>query len=428
LLNLGIAAIKKNFAKRLHEITNERVRVCLPGKFNQPAHKGQFAPRSKGNFKHKALVEGSFNLVDNFFSALPGQVGLNRLTCPEELHGREIYFKHLLKVAESIPVEEAAKLKLPFLTWKEFLSRAYELYQAMISNPDHNLEGWDDLGYHATEYRLPSSSSSALSTLNPQPSTAFSDWQRMPSLGSDSYNQIMTQLEACEAGSLGPVGQSSLLTRARNLSRAEVFHMEHQKALASGEIVRLSPWRYCDLVGIENGHPVTVTDRNLFVIDSEKITLRRAPLRYLAAINGRHLQSGDQYLAFVNPFSPRVMLLCRHDGTAVGLCEQWESPCANDEEAILRQVGKQGHWEAQRRAAINERHAGEAAQLEHMREHNAAVIAAASQRQLHENSEAETAAKTFRATKSGTSSAVIEDQLSRSVGTTSTASLEDQWD
>lgn len=435
IVELGTAAIKRAFAERIFKCTHGKVRVCLPGKFNRPAHKGQFAPRSKGNFKHKALVESSFNIIDNFFSALPGQVGLNRLTCPEELHGREHYFKQLLKVAESIPADDAAKLQLPFLTWNQFLTKGYELYHAIVINPEHNLEGWDELGYHATEYRLPIGlgAQSGDLILSSGQSAKFTDWQPMPEIGTEAYGAVMAQLNSATSA-LAPYGIDGdfALTRARNLSRAEVFHMEHQKALHSGEIVKLSPWLYCELVGVENGHRVVVNDQHLFVIDSEKITLRRSPLRYLAQIAGgksaRQLKTGEEYLAFVNPFSPRIMLLCNLNGSAIGLCEQWESPCANDEEAILRQVGKQASWEADRRAQMNERHADTAADLQHWRDHNTAIAEAASQRQLAEDNEAEHLAKTAAFGVAKNTDAAIKDQLSRTDDGVPTRDTNDQWE
>jgi hypothetical protein len=56
------------------------------------------------------------------------------------------------------------------------------------------------------------------------------------------------------------------------------------------------------------------------------------------------------------------------------LVEQWQTPCSTDFDAINKVSGKQKHWEAVRAQGLRERHAGEAAALEHMKAHNAAVL------------------------------------------------------
>ncbi len=346
---LGTAAIKQAFAERILRATHDKVRIAEPGMFGRPAHKGQFAGRGKGNFKHKALVEGSFSLVDNYFATLPGQVGLNRLVAPEEMHGREAYFKGLLKEAERLPLDRADKLRIPFLAWAQFMHRAQGIYEAINGNHDHALEGWTDLGFHALEFRL----------------TPQMPWQSQSSL----LQLPARQREAIE--SLVSIESEFPLTRARNLSRKEAFESELQRNHDAGTMKRVSPWRYCELMGIEHGYEVTVGKNSLFSIDSRDFGLK--PLQYLAAINGNHFRPGEKFLAFINPWDPGVMLLCRGDGAAVGLCQLWDKPCKNDEENLLRMVGQQGHWLAEREAGANARHADQAREIEHLREHNELV-------------------------------------------------------
>ena len=148
-------AIKDGFRERLLRATRGQVKVSEPGMFNEPAHGGQFGGKGSGNFKHKPLVETSFNLIDNFFAGLPGQTGLNRLTAPEDMGKREQYFGQLLRAAKTLPDERAAKLMLPFLTWGEFLATAMDLTTAICETGDHEMEGWDELDFHAPEFRLP---------------------------------------------------------------------------------------------------------------------------------------------------------------------------------------------------------------------------------------------------------------------------------
>ena len=167
--------------------------------------------------------------------------------------------------------------------------------------------------------------------------------------------------------------QRDRLTRARNMSRTEVFQRERAAAMEHGEIATVSPWRFCELIGLENGFKVTVNKRSQFEINDRRLGLK--PLYYLAAIGNRHLRVGETFLAFVNPWSPRTALLCRDDGRAEGLVDQWDLPGCNDFDAIHKVKGKQAHWQAQRREAMEERHAVEAQEVAHMKEHNAAIIA-----------------------------------------------------
>jgi hypothetical protein len=129
----GTAAIREAFEERIHRATDGKVRVVKGGMFDKAAHGGQMGGKGSGNFRHKALIEGSFNLIDNYFSGLKGQVGLDRLTCPEELGAREQYFGKLLKAAESHGSTESrpTDLMLPFLGWHEFVRRAMDLMAAL---------------------------------------------------------------------------------------------------------------------------------------------------------------------------------------------------------------------------------------------------------------------------------------------------------
>lgn len=351
----GCAAVGEAFQERIWRATKGCVKIARPGMFDKAAHGGQFGGKGKGNFKHKPLIESSFNLIDNSFSALPGQTGLDRLTAPEDMNGREQYFAKLLKAAAEMPPERSEKLILPSLVWAQFLHRAMDIVAAINADPDHDLEGWLDCGFQMTEFRLPCGGK-------------FTPWQ--PRLMIDSMpapERTAMELVLREAAKAGQV------ERARNLSRREVFLMEQKRALDSGVMEKLSPWRYHDLLGMENSHEVVVRQDHLIKIEKRELGPR--PLYYLAVVNERtQLATGETYRLFANPFSPRVALLCRDDGRAVGLVEQWDQPCRDDQEGIKRMVGKQRHWEAERLQALERRHADEAAQKQHMIEHNDALI------------------------------------------------------
>jgi len=97
------------------------------------------------------------------------------------------------------------------------------------------------------------------------------------------------------------------LQQVRRMSRQEVFKREYAVARARGEIAMVTEWQFCDLIGLENGYPSTVNKLNRFEIDAKKIS--RTPLHYVAAVGDRHFITGDKYLLFINPWSPRIALV-----------------------------------------------------------------------------------------------------------------------
>lgn len=351
VVEMGLTTAPDVFVDRVERLTHGRVKFAFPGMFRDPAHRGQFNPRGKGNFKHKPLVEGAFSLIDNYFARLPAQVGLDRNHAPEEMHGREAYLRGLLKYAETAAVEQVQQLRLPVLTWAQFLHRGVELFDAINTNSEHALEGWTELGFHTIDWRL----------------DAAQPWQ--------SQQKLLALPEDKRAAVEALVYDDAALElrRPRNLSRQEAHDALLARERAAGNITTLSPWTWADLMGLEHAHEVTVQKNGLFTIQHRDFGTR--PIHFLAAPNGRHLRPGEKYLAFVNPWTPHLMLLCKANGAAVGLCEAWEVAGQNDEDAVLRQVGKQRQWLAQREEAMNNRHQFEALALTDLKAHNDAVQA-----------------------------------------------------
>ena len=344
-VELGTAAIKADLERRIAQATDGHVKVARPGRFGEAAYPGQFHARSKGNFKHKALVEGSFSLVDNYFAALPGQTGLDRLTCPEELHGREQYLKRLLNYAAKEP-EQAVDVQLPVLTWTEFNRAALDLYAAINQSPDHDIEGWAELNFEVIEWRL-------------SHDMPWQSRQRLLEYSTEQREAIERVIDDTQS----PIP----LTQSRKLSRAEVWNA------GQTELTRVSPSLWPVLLGSENGRELTVTRQGLFEFEDRDIAPH--PLRFLAAVNDYHLTPGETYLAFANPWQPDVLVVCKANGAVLGQCDAWNVPCKSDTEAVLRQVGKQSHWVAMRRERLAARHYNEAVDQAHMIAHNEALMA-----------------------------------------------------
>jgi hypothetical protein len=343
----GTAVIREDFARLLYTLSGGAIRVAQGSVFGAAAHPGQFTPRGKGNFKHKPQIEGLWSILENWLDRLPGQTGSNaRLNGPAELHGREDYLQRVLKQAARLPQDQAENLLLPVLTFHQFSRLAFEEMNTWLSTTDHELEGWDQLGYAVSEWRP---DERALGWYG------AADFARLP----EAEQQVLARRLA------DPALQ---LTRARRLSRREVWDQQR------GELVRFAPRQLHRLFPLTDGIEVTVSRQHLIEFtDREKFG--PGEFRFLAR-DKHHGDAlpGEKYLAFFNPLDPRWLNCCRADGAHVALYEAWDMPGRNDIEAVKRQMGRQSEWEATRRQRIAGRHFDTAETRAHMIEHNRAVI------------------------------------------------------
>jgi len=341
VVELGTAAIRAEFARRIEQVTQGLVTIERGSMFNEPSHAGQWSPRGKGNFRHKPLIEGAFSLIDNLLARLPGQTGLDRLTAPEELHGREQYLGRLLRDMETMPEEQASLLRLPVLTYSQFLTRAIEAYQAIDSTHEHELEGWARLGFETLDWR-------------PSAELPWMPQERLLSLPA-AEQQVMRSL----------IASDDRLVRARRLSRGEVWQR------GAADLKRVAPQYWAELMGIEHGREVTVSRQSMFEFRDPQLSPE--PLYFLAAAHGRHFPAGETYLGFVNPFDSSVMQITRANGSHVAIVEAWDLPTKGDTEAVKRSMGRQAQWERERRDLMQSRHHLEAHGRAELVAHNAAV-------------------------------------------------------
>ena len=138
-----------------------------------------------------------------------------------------------------------------------------------------------------------------------------------------------------------------------------------------------SPWTFAELLGLENGHEVTVGKNHLIEIQKAELGLK--PLRFLAAIGDQHLQAGEKFIGFINPWQPHVGMLIGSISQA-GFTAIRNLPVLGQSERDRRSRRvasgwSAANWESIRLARMAERHQDKAAAVEHMKAHNAAVIA-----------------------------------------------------
>ena len=347
----GTAAIREAFEKRIVEACGGNVRVERSGKFGDPAHKGQFNGAVKGNFRFKALVESFFSIIDTFIAHARGQVGMNRLTAPEQMAGAESYNNRLLKAALTLSEADKHLIKYPFCSWHEFLEVACEAYQRIEENTDHKLEGWERLKFITTDWRLN---------------------EAMPFM---SQQKLLELPEAERAVALALVDSNpDLLRRARRFSRGEVF-AAHRK-----ELTPLPHFLYPTLIGPENclrnnKNDDTLTVRSgVFEFEDKDIEPGHV-FRFTAMDDyGQRLPNGEAYVCFMNPFSPSHLVACDAKLKVVAVCQATAMPCRNDVHGVEAAMGAAKHWEAQALNRIATRHMPEIAAKAEMHRANGELL------------------------------------------------------
>jgi len=317
----GTACFPKDFQELVHRLTGGKVTFTAGGVHRRAACPGMFDGAARGNFRIKAGLESSFNLVRNEtadLEAFPGQVGKDRLHAPEEWEARIRHNEKLLDARELMSPELAAELRLSFLSWPQFIDRALRLYDRLNRREAHKLEGWQAAGNITCEFRLPLGGGAFTPWMPAAPLAALPDDKRLP---------LLSAIEADPAA----------LSRTRLMTPHEVWHRDKQ------ELTR-APGSWLPLVlplamAIER----RVSDQHLFEFEEQEIS--PGPLRFLAQLHQRMLRPGEKYQTWLNPWQPDELHLCDTRGRYLGACEPWRAPCKADVAAIERQVGRQSKIE-----------------------------------------------------------------------------------
>lgn len=352
IVERGTAAIRDAFKERIANVFGGRVKVHVGGRMGKAAHDGQWNGKSHGNFMTKRLVESMWSLVDNQMAALPAQMGKDRLHAPEQLHGLEQYTQALIRQAEAKNLPDHRKQLLefpspPFFMWREW---AMDAVKRINEKRDHNIEGWDKLGFVVPQWKMDPSIRKAVSAMD-----------------ADKSQMVLDALLAANPD----------LATTVKLNRREVFDA-HRRELTQAPL-ELIP----ELVGVENalngGEPLEVRKGLLSFEDAE---IDSDPLHFYARDGGRRgsefLPNGDKFICFANPYDPRALVACEHNSSGklrvIAVCPRYETPCKSDEKAVRVRMGEQNAFEGQARQRLNLRHADSAADIEAMRAHNDRVF------------------------------------------------------
>jgi hypothetical protein len=309
-----------NFDEALAGVSHGCVRVDRSGLFNQPAFAGMlFRPQSSGNPNFKAPLESMFNLVRNRMAALPGATGRNRDLKPAEQYGADLYTAQMLKLWERLDERHRQLIRFPMLTPEEFGEVAATVYDAINERTEHNLEGWEKLGFIAPQFR-------------------FTPDERSPWLSRD---EVMT-LPAEARGALLAKMETPGHVRPWKLSPAAVARQ------CAGELTKLPDHAIPLLIPRQWARLATVRENRTIAINDQ--LLGPEPFSYVCRIEdgdgARVLQPGTKLLCYLNPFAPERLAICKENGAFIGTLYQSTRAGFMDTGAILDQLKERAKLKA----------------------------------------------------------------------------------
>lgn len=342
-----------HFDWRIKEYTHGKVVVNRSGIWHEPAFKGMlFEGKPTGNFRFKAPIESSFNLVRNRTQGLPAPTGRNPECDPEESYGLVAYNDKLLKMVDTIPAEQYLRLKRPVMEWEDYSMVYRGIHHLINQRLGHRLQGWRKLGFTGQEYRL---------------SLASEDW-----MSEEAYQLIPAEHRAA----LDHIVRQEGYFRSFLLSPEQAYlRLKDQLTkLPMSAIPVLAPERLWKPIRVSDQLEMTMQDHS---IDSEPLrflaTKVRTPQGYEVT-----LERGKTYLRLLNIFAPDQMWIADKDGpregAIIGIAPRILPPSKGDAEGIQRAMGEQAYIRSIQSKEAVVRMEGPAAKRIAMREHNKNVL------------------------------------------------------
>lgn len=237
----------------------------------EPLAKGLPDVQSKGNPRHKGMIEQMHATLKNYVDAIVfGGVGGGRGVQPHEAIGMVREDAALVKLAEALPKTAGSQLRFNFPTWRAFAVAADEAHRRMDERTDHQLEGWEECGFMVGELKV----------------AGTPHWTSIPRLSS------LPPERAAQVRVLVASGAAEY--RERRMSPAEAW-----ASATKAEKLERVPASFAPMIlGKELAHVGTVGDKLT-------VTVRDAETgeRYTVAaiVDGRPLPRGAKVLVWVNP-------------------------------------------------------------------------------------------------------------------------------
>ena len=319
MMEHGTANVRGAFERILHDASGGKIRIDRGGIENHALAAGLYAGRGRGNFKFKAALESLGNLIHNETSdrlILPAQTGSNmRLNAPDELHGRERHLDQLQRCALLLPAHlrevVTAEITPP-------LAKALELVEAIQERindrTDHDLEGWEALGFTRALYRL----------------TPDQPWRPQA--------ELRDMAPAVRAAIVAQIEADPRAASCRYLSPREVFNEQVRPVLT-----RLPAHVCIQLIGMEHAEERRVGKDGRFHFDD--MDLGPGEHHYEGIVRAEDgavatLPDGEKFATFVSMLDPLRMHVCDAKGRYLGWVARTHVHTRGDVEGFARAAGK----------------------------------------------------------------------------------------
>lgn len=356
----GTTAIRANVEKQIKSIPGwgNLIRIHRSGILSEQAHAGLFIGNGGGNFKMKALCEGSHNIMHNRTASLLGNHGRDAAHKQESQAALIRYEERLLAAFEALPEEFAVKLEAGLLTFEDYLAAFRLIEDRLMDDPEHRLEGWS--GNVVAEYR---------------DSPTSNEWRSFREVEELAKGDETDRTEAFLIAR--KLARDPQLKRIRPMSRREVW------LAGQADFVRVEDWYLPSFMDIaKDAIELRVRDNGLMGFRNE-LLYGPDEMLYRATVVTRkgqrqELAPGRKVFALYNPLMPeKIWIVDGADGRTLGTCPIYERAPAYDRHAIERAMGDQAADLSKKLLPIRGRHQAEAEARAERMANNLRVIKAA---------------------------------------------------
>ncbi len=326
IIEHGTASLDEATQEIITERTGGAVTFTAGGIISGQLHKGLYPGQSRGNFKLKASLESQHSISHNVMAYLPGQLGKDPDSRPEEHEKLAKHEEHLLtcfrEIAKTSP-ERAEALAFDLITDREYRELVDSLYHIVSTRHDHNLEGYEKAGLVKAQFRLS------------ERSEHWHDREELKTFPAHELPAIKALIRS----------NKQLYTRARKLSRLETYKQ------GEGKLVKLTRFVMPLIFGEKLAKELTLQPNGLFQFNNKDFGSET----YI--YNSREMTDQDgfvfalnpkgKYVFHANPFNPNeVFVSDKETREVLGSAPRYGVPCKNDLEALQKKIGHQAKDEA----------------------------------------------------------------------------------
>ena len=322
------------------------IELCESGILSEQAHAGLFKGCGGGNFRMKALCEGSHNIVHNRLASLPGSRGRDAEHQHESEGALVKYEQELLEAAKAMDPIFAAKLAHGLQTFEEYEAAYHTLVEEVMKSSGHRLEGWNGRMVRKV--------------------FVMGRWQSVDEFAADHAPEDLALMAAA-------VKSNPKLLKDMPMSRLEVWERGVKRLMAKGEWARFPAidmpafFTFKPRAGRPHGDFVELRVRdNGLVGVRDSFYFGRDELLYRAVLKDRRgyasaLPPGRKVLLLVNPLMTEIAVFLdpeTHD--VMGVAQRYDRAPAYDRHAIEVAMGDQAADLAAKVLPVRGRHMGEA--------------------------------------------------------------------